>query len=224
VSRTSRDEDTILHDLAPRGVGRFGRAALRAGLGFDSRLPARAGAAPDIFAGQTEPAAAQATGGLTVQLSSFVVPRLWDADAAYGGVDGAVTAYVGHPRAHLAMRVGGRRLWGDYAWFDAAPIGGATNRGFPSQRFVGDASLFGGLELRTWIGSLDTPIIPVRLGLVVLGDVGRVWLDGETSRTWHSSAGGGLLAQPLGLPLTLHAIAGRSREGTRLWFGAGFPF
>ena len=55
-------------------------------------------------------------------------------------------------------------------------------------------------------------------------DSGRVWFEGDTSHTWHTSAGGGALAQPLGLPLTFHALVGKSSEGMRFYFGAGYPF
>ena len=64
----------------------------------------------------------------------------------------------------------------------------------------------------------------MRLGLVAFGDAGRVWLEGEESDTWHTSLGGGLLMQPLSAPVTLHAVAANSKEGTRFYFGLGYPF
>ena len=48
--------------------------------------------------------------------------------------------------------------------------------------------------------------------------------DGEDSSTWHQSLGGGLLLQPVGAPLLLHAIAANGKEGTRLLVGFGYPF
>ena len=41
---------------------------------------------------------------------------------------------------------------------------------------MGDASLFGSLSLRSWLGKLRLPI-PVRLGLVAFGDGGRSFQD-----------------------------------------------
>ena len=35
-------------------------------------------------------------------------------------------------------------------------------------------------------------LVPGVWGLTAFGDVGRVWLDGESSDTWHTSVGGGL--------------------------------
>jgi hypothetical protein len=120
--------------------------------------------------------------------------------------------------------VGGRKLWGDYPWFDAAHVGGVNNRGYRSRRFSGDSSLFGGVSLTGWLGDVGLRVIALRVGLVGFGDVGRVWVDGEDSRTWHSSFGGGLLAQPLGAPFMVHAIAANSKEGTRFYLGMGYPF
>jgi outer membrane protein assembly factor BamA len=131
---------------------------------------------------------------------------------------------LGSPRAHVAVRVGGRRIWGDAPWFEAAYIGGLNDRGFRSHRFIGNSSLFGSVSLRTWLGRLRIPLVPAKRGLVAFGDAGRVWLDNEQSDTWHTSLGGGLLLQPLSAPITVHAVAANSKEGTRFYFGLGDPF
>ncbi|MGE5199736.1 MAG: hypothetical protein ACM3H9_08850, partial [Rhodospirillaceae bacterium] len=109
-------------------------------------------------------------------------------------------------------------------WFDAASIGGANNRGFRNRRFAGDSSLFATASVRGWLGDVGLRVIALRFGLVGFGDVGRVWVDGEDSKTWHSSLGGGLLVQPLGAPFTVHATAANSTEGTRFYLGVGYPF
>ena len=93
-----------------------------------------------------------------------------------------------------------------------------------SRRFIGDSSLFAGVSLRGWLGRVRFPIVPMRLGLVAFGDVGRVWFGEEVSDTWHASAGGGLLLQPLAAPVTLHAVVGHSKESTLFYFGFGYPF
>jgi hypothetical protein len=149
---------------------------------------------------------------------------VWDVASQYGGVDGNVSAYLGRPRAHLALRVGGRALSGDYAWFDAAAIGGNNSRAYRSRRFTGDSSLYTSASLRGWLGTIGKSLVALRVGVVGFGDIGRVWLDGEDSTTWHPSLGGGLLLQPVGAPMLLHAIAANGREGTRLRVGIGYPF
>ena len=125
---------------------------------------------------------------------------------------------------HLAARVGGRHLWGDAPWFEAAHVGGLNNRGFRSHRFIGNSSLYGSLSLRGWLGRLPIPLLPSRFGVVGFVDTGRVWLVNESSDTWHTSLGGGLLAQPVMAPVTVHVIAANSKEGTRFYFGLGYPF
>ena len=51
-----------------------------------------------------------------------------------------------------------------------------------------------------------------------------VWLENEESDTWHTSYGGGILLQPVLAPVTLHVIAADGKEGTRFYFGLGYPF
>jgi outer membrane translocation and assembly module TamA len=67
-------------------------------------------------------------------------------------------------------------------------------------------------------------VISLRIGGVVFSDVGRVWLAGEESNTWHASYGGGVLMQPVGLPITLNTTVGTGTEGLRWYFGFGYPF
>jgi outer membrane translocation and assembly module TamA len=156
--------------------------------------------------------------------SGFFVPRAWDVTNDYGGADGEVAAYAGTKAVHVAARVGGRHLWGDAPWFEAAHIGGLNDRGYRSHRYIGNSSLYGSLSLRLWIGRLPIPLLPTRFGAVGFIDTGRVWLENEDSNTWHTSLGGGLLLQPVLAPVTVHVIAANSKEGTRFYFGLGYPF
>jgi outer membrane translocation and assembly module TamA len=64
----------------------------------------------------------------------------------------------------------------------------------------------------------------MRLGLVAFVETGRVWHGDDESKTWHTSAGGGLLLQPLSAPVTLNAVVGHSKESTLFYFGLGYPF
>jgi hypothetical protein len=223
-SRTPTDPATIVGSQAPLGVGHFGQFALRAGLSFDSREKPYAVVNPDVTNVSAAFGAARRVNGLRVEAASFVVPGAWDAPTAYGGFDGSVTGYLGGERSHLALRLGGRTLWGEYPWFDAAYIGGSNNRGYNSHRFAGDSSLYGNASLQTWLATIGNRVIPIRLGFLAFGDVGRVWLEGESSGAWHSSFGGGLLLQPAGVPMVVNVLAAYSREGTRLYFGFGYPF
>jgi hypothetical protein len=223
-SKTPTGTDTIIGSSAPYGIGDFGQVAVRGGLHFDSRQSADANSGLGITEGVSDTRGEEQVSGVNVQASGFYAPKAWDVTSQYGGADGVVAGYVGSKRVHLAARVGGRKVWGDAPWFEAAAIGGFNNRGFRSRRFIGNSSLFGSLSLRGWLGHLPLPLIPVRIGLVAFADAGRVWLVNEESDTWHTSLGGGILVQPLSAPVTLHVVAGHSTEGTRYYFGVGYPF
>jgi hypothetical protein len=224
-SETPYNDTTTIGIGEAYGTGKFGQLAVRGGLHFDSRGRPDTSTSLNVAEGLSDTTGDEQVNGVNVRAAAFVVPGAWDVASTYGGVDGVVAAYAGSKRAHLAVRVGGRKLWGDEPWFEAAAIGGSNNRGFPSRRFIGESSLFGGVSLRGWLGRVGFLVIPVRLGLVVFGDAGRVWHgENDESKTWHTSGGGGLLLQPLAAPITVHAVAAHSREGTRFYFGLGYPF
>lgn len=223
-AQTPTTYDTIIGSTTPYGIGDFGQVAIRGGLHFDSRQRPDSSGGINIAEGLSDAQADEQVTGINVKASGFFVPKAWDVTSRYGGADGVLAAYAGTPRAHLAVRVGGRKLWGDAPWFEAAAIGGTNNRGFRSRRFIGNSSVFGGVSLRAWLGTANFLIVPMRLGLVGFGDIGRVWLENESSDTWHTSLGGGLLLQPVGTPVTLHAVAANGKEGTRYYFGFGYPF
>ena len=223
-SDTPTAVDTIIGSTAPYGIGKFGQLALRGGVHFDSRQRPDSWSRVNITESVTESSDTEQVSGVNLQASGFYAPGAWDVTGGYGGAEGVVAAYAGSKRVHLALRAGGRRLWGDAPWFEAAHLGGLNNRGFRSHRFVGNSSLYGSVSLRGWLGRLPIPLLPTRVGLVAFTDTGRVWLENEDSDTWHTSYGGGLLLQPTLAPVTVHAIAADSKEGTRFYFGLGYPF
>jgi hemolysin activation/secretion protein len=124
----------------------------------------------------------------------------------------------------LATRIGGRSVWGECPWFEAAFLGGGKNlRSYRKNRFSGDRSLYANVELRSWLfnGRL---IAPGRWGVFGLADVGRVWLEGESSDAWHASYGGGIFFQMLTLNQVFHAMVATGDEGTRFRVDYGFSF
>jgi hypothetical protein len=215
---------TILGEQGPYGAGRFDSLAVRAGLHLDTRE--RPGGSPRLMMseGRIVSLTEDRVTGLSLTMSGLFVPQAWDAVESYGGLEGEVDAYVGPPRAHVALRMGGGKLWGTFAWFDAAFVGGPNARAYNTNRFAGDASLYGSVELRSWFGNLMTPVLPLRLGAFAFAETGRVWYQDEESKTWHGSYGGGVLLQPLGAPITIHATVATGDEGTRFSFGSGYDF
>lgn len=78
------------------------------------------------------------------------------------------------------------------AYYEAAFLGGAPSlRGLRLQRYAGDGVLYGSAELNVPLAKAFV-FVPGELGLLGLFDVGRVYVDGESSRRWHRGVGGGL--------------------------------
>jgi hypothetical protein len=144
----------------------------------------------------------------------------------------------------LDLRIAGEKNWGHYPFFDAAfvggaayrsafdlgaPFGGGTLLGYDLNRFGGDASLVGNADLRVALGKA-TVFLPLRYGVVARGDVGRVFVAGESSSRWHSGVGGGLwlalfaTAPGAQIATALNAMVVRSDERTSFYLSGGFGF
>lgn len=101
------------------------------------------------------------------------------------------------PRVVYALRVGGEKLFGDYAFHEAATLGRTENlRGYRETRFYGDASLYLNAEVRIRMKQFQTYLLNGTAGVLLFNDIGRVWLDGENSRKWHNGTGLGLWFSP----------------------------
>jgi hemolysin activation/secretion protein len=162
--------------------------------------------------------------GVRLTGEGFYMSKALDVEEGFGGVEGSLSGYVGNRTLSLAARVAGRTLIGDYPWFESAYIGGSdTVRAYRWNRFRGDSSLYGNLELRVW-SRASTPVLPIRLGLFGYVDTGRVWYEGEESDTWHSAVGAGLMGQLVGMPMMFAVSAAAGDEGTRVNFVMGYSF
>ena len=75
-------------------------------------------------------------------------------------------------------------------------IGGpGTVRGYPWQRFRGDAAVSGSAEVRMRLARVNLLVLRPVVGVFALADAGRVWYDGESEGGWHTAVGGGLYYQ-----------------------------
>jgi hypothetical protein len=165
--------------------------------------------------------------GLYLEVTGTLYPALWDVDSLFGEVHGEVRTFL---TAHapldptLALRVGGKKVWGQYPFFEAAFIGGAsTVRLGKVNRYAGDASAYGSAELRLALARFEL-ILPTQLGVFGLADVGRVYLAGESSDTWHSAFGGGLSLSYLQRAYTFSVAMAAGDERTAVYVQAGFGF
>ncbi len=167
------------------------------------------------------------TRGVKLSFDGAVYPPLGDNEGTFGGGEVKAATYLSAPlplTPVLALRAGARRVWGSYPWFEAAFLGGrSTLRGFSHDRFGGDASVWGGADLRLRLGRLAL-LLPMDFGVYGLTDAGRVWLDGEDFDHWRTGYGAGVwvraLRPSLGGSVTL--VWGDDR--TVLYIGSGFHF
>jgi hypothetical protein len=128
-------------------------------------------------------------------------------------------------RLTLATRFGGTvNLSEDYEFFQAATLGGLSNlRGFGRTRFAGRQSAYNNTEVRLQLARFRSYLLPATIGLLAFHDVGRVWVPGETSNTWHQGYGPGLWLAPTP-QVVLTAMYGISTEGRLPLIRLGFFF
>ncbi|MFL5401246.1 MAG: hypothetical protein ACJ8BF_00320 [Gemmatimonadales bacterium] len=168
-----------------------------------------------------------ATRGVFLQAGGNIYPALWDVDSTFGEVHGEAATYLTAKlplEPTLALRVAGKKIWGRYPFFESAFIGGAsTVRLGKVNRYAGDASAYGSAELRLALARLEL-VLPAQFGVFGFGDVGRVFLAGESSDVWHEAGGGGIWLSFLDRAYTFSLALGAGEERTGLYVQAGFGF
>ncbi|MDB5223019.1 MAG: hypothetical protein JWN83_1686, partial [Chitinophagaceae bacterium] len=100
------------------------------------------------------------------------------------------------PKFSLAIRGAGGTVTGNPMFYQLPHIGGADDlRGYRRERFWGKTAFSNSNELR-FITNFRSYIMNGKIGLTVFYDQGRVWQPSETSDTWHTDYGAGLLLAP----------------------------
>ena len=231
-SRT-RSGERLIDAVAPYGSGNFGQIGAELNVQLDTRRSFAAPAGSIVFPFNDNPAAGYPTAGVFVDLTGRISPPVWDVGSTYGSVLGSIAAFFGAfdgARATMGVRLGGQTNFGAVPYFDYAAIGGgrffrgsATNRGFRPRRFSGDSSVYANTDLRIFLAR-EKIIVPIDIGVHGFADAGRVFLRGETSNTWHASAGGGFWFAPLVRANTVSMSVARSREDTLFYFRFGFHY
>jgi hypothetical protein len=210
-AKTDLDPGRFITLTRPYGVGDFGEVGATAALEWDTR---------------DAPAAARR--GLHFFARGSLYPALWDVDSTFGELHGEAATFLTPNTGFgptLALRAGAKKLWGAFPFFESAFIGGAsTVRGLRTQRYAGDAAVYGSAELRAQLGRYFL-VLPGTFGVFALGDVGRVYLDGESSNKWHTGVGGGLWFAYLESANTISfAVARGDDDRTALYIRAGFAY
>lgn len=133
-------------------------------------------------------------------------------------------SFAQRPRVVYAFRVGGEKVFGNYVFHEAAKLGQKSNlRGYRQTRFYGDASLYQNTEIRIRLKQFRTYLLNGSTGLTLFNDVGRVWLDGESSSRWHQGYGLGLWLSPFDMAL-LNVSYAHSKEDDLLYITLKYQF
>ncbi|HET9745215.1 MAG TPA: metallophosphoesterase, partial [Chitinophagaceae bacterium] len=91
---------------------------------------------------------------------------------------------------------GGSKIFNKkFEFFQAANLG-ENLHGFRANRFLGKSSLYASTELRFRLFELKSYLMPGPVGLTGFYDLGKVWLDGENAKGWHTAFGGGFYFIP----------------------------
>jgi hypothetical protein len=209
-TKTNLDEDRYIASAPPYGSGDFFEAGAGAGLALDTRdapaLPSR---------------------GVFAAVNGTVFPEVGQVEETFGALDGELLLFQSLPvpaTPVLALRAAGKKLWGAFPWHEAAFLGGRRSvRGLASQRFAGESSVVASAELRIPLGNVFI-LVPGHFGIFALGDVGRVFVDGESSDQWHTSAGGGLWMSFVDPQNLFSLTVAGSDEDTRFYLALGMAY
>lgn len=209
-AEADRTAGTILGVTPTYGASAFSQLGAEAGFRYDTRDRPRA-----------------ASRGLLLTARGAWYPAAFDVVKPFSSVSGEASTYLS---AHipteptLALRIGGKRVWGRFPFHEAAFIGGAaTVRGFKEYRFAGDAAAYGNVELRFKVLQFHF-LTPVDFGAFGLADAGRVYVTGESSTTWHTATGGGIWFAFIKPANTISIAVAHSVERTGIYVRAGFAF
>ena len=203
------------------GTGAFGQLGVRGEVEYDNR---------------DNPA--YATRGFLARVSAAGYPGVWDVESPFGNVDLEARTYLtaNLPLSPtLAVRAGGKKVWGTYPFHESAFLGGPGRaglgqvdgplRGFHKNRFAGDASLYANVELRLALARINV-LVPGEFGLFGAADVGRVYFAGDPAdaNDWHNGTGGGFWLSFLERRTTMSVAVMKGRDMTGVYFRAGYMF
>ncbi len=178
------------------------------------------------------------TRGFLTRASAAFYPALWDMESAFGSLDGELLTFMTAPiptSPTLALRAGGKKVWGTFPFHEAAYLGGpgfagsgrsnANLRGFEKNRFGGETSLYGNAEVRLVLAKINL-LVPGEFGLFGAVDTGRVIFadDPQGADSWHTGSGGGLWLSFLQRLQTLSLAVLNGEELRGIYLRAGFMF
>ena len=167
------------------------------------------------------------TNGAQLYFEHYLYTNFTEDGAFFGRLEAYASQYFSIMPVTFAVRVGAAQAYGD-APFYHLPALGSNNylRAFFRNRFVGDRTAFLNTEARLSLGTLRTPLFPVKWGLFSFFDSGRVWLDGVTEpKNWHQDWGAGFYLAPLSEEFNVvFTFAKSSEQQDKFYFSISVGF
>jgi Omp85 superfamily domain len=202
----------IAQDSAVYGTGWFGEVGVLAGVTVDTRDA-------EVYPRR----------GLLLRVAGSLYPEVWDVASTFGEIHGEASTYLSAAipaEPTLALRVGAKKVWGTYPFFESAFIGGAnTVRGYRQDRYAGDAAAYSNAELRLRLSRIKL-LVPIGVGVFGGVDVGRVYYEGDPpdADQWHTAFGGGVWLAFIDRRGTATAGIMSGDDITGLYLRTGFAF
>lgn len=128
-------------------------------------------------------------------------------------------------RAVYAVRLGVGHNIGAFEIPQAQYLSGTENlRGYRRNRFAGRTMMYNNTELRFRVADFTTFLFPGSIGLIGFHDIGRVWVDNEESKRWHTGYGGGFYISPIRRWVASFTVATSKEEKILPYISVGFRF
>jgi hypothetical protein len=120
------------------------------------------------------------------------------------------------------LKLGGGHIFNkEFEYFQSLSLGQNNFlRGFRKNRFSGRSLAYGSLELRQKLFGSRSFLFPGDIGVIGFTDLGRVWMENEDSKKWHTSYGAGLYFAPFNIAI-ISATVAFSNEETLFNIGVG---
>ena len=130
-----------------------------------------------------------------------------------GALEYYFTTYTRKP-VSIGLRLGGSYNLGATPYYKFANLGNTSGlRGYKETRFWGAHSLYFNSEARWQLSDRKTDFIPVKFGMKLFFDTGRVFSDQDKLRgSWHTGYGMGFYMIPFSQDYTLSIAVGFSDE------------
>ncbi len=165
------------------------------------------------------------TRGMFFSINAGVTMNFEDTERTFGYIKPSLEFYNALTRDRklvLRTKTQGQFNIGDsFEFYQAAVLGANTGlRGYRTERFSGESALAFRGDMIYKLVKFKSGLLPLKLSVFGGYDIGRVWLDGENSNTWHDDLGGGIIIN------AVDSISGElgifsGDDGMRVSFGFG---